>query len=106
MARTNMYRKLPFQGGEPRLVAEVVNNLVEGKSNNGGTVILNTSGTETTVSNERVGFDSVIVFSPRTLNAAGETDHIYIKTKAKGSFVIGHRNHGHSDVELDYIIVG
>ena len=106
MARQNMYRKLPFQGGEPRLVAEVVNNCVEGKTNNNGTVILESSGTETTVNNERVVFDSVILFSPRSANAAGETDHIYIKTKAKGSFVIGHRNHGHSDVELDYIIVG
>ena len=31
MARQNMYRKLPFQGGEPRLVAEVVNNAVEAR---------------------------------------------------------------------------
>ena len=76
------------------------------QTNNTSTVILNTSGTETTVTNERAGFDSVIVFSPRSMNAAGEINHIYIKTKASGSFVIGHRNHGHSNVELDYIIVG
>jgi hypothetical protein len=79
---------------------------MNGKTNNTSTVILNTSETETTVTNERAGFDSVIVFSPRSINAAGEINHIYIKTKASGSFVIGHRNHGHSDVELDYIIVG
>jgi hypothetical protein len=80
--------------------------LVEGKSNNTSTVILNSSGTETTVFNERVGLNSVILFVPRSSNAAGETDHIFIKTKFKGSFIIGHRNHGHSDVELDYIVVG
>jgi len=101
-----MYRTLPYQGGDARLVSEVVNNAMNGKTNNSGTIVLNTSGTETTVNNERAGFDSVILFSPRSENAAEETDHIYIKTKAKGSFVIGHRNHGHSDVELDYIIVG
>lgn len=106
MARPDMYRKLPWQGGNPREVSEVVNNLVEGKSNNTSTVILNTSGTETTVFNERVGLNSVILFVPRSSNAAGETDYIFIKTKFKGSFIIGHRNHGHSDVELDYIVVG
>ena len=106
MARSDMYRKLPWRGGNPREVSEVVNNLVEGKSNNTSTVILNTSGTETTVFNERVGLNSVILFVPGSANAAGETDHIFIKTKFKGSFIIGHRNHGHSDVELDYIVVG
>ena len=106
MARSDMYRKLPWKGGNPREVSEVVNNLVEGKSNNTSTVILNTSGTETTVFNERVGLNSVILFVPRSANAGGETDHIFIKTKFKGSFIIGHRNHGHSDVELDYIVVG
>ena len=106
MARSDMYRKLPWQGGNPREVSEVVNNLVEGKSNNTSTVILNTSGTETTVFNERVGLNSVILFVPRSANTAGETDHTFIKTKFKGSFIIGHRNHGHSDVELDYIVVG
>lgn len=106
MARSDMYRKLPWRGGNPREVAEIVNNLVEGKSNNTDTVILNSSGTETTIFNERVGINSVILLSPRSANAAGESDHIFIKSKAKGSFVIGHRNHGHSDVELDYIVVG
>lgn len=58
----SMYRKLPFQGGDPRLVAEVVNNLVEGKSNNTGHVDLNTSwATTTTIQDERIGFDSVIL---------------------------------------------
>ena len=101
-----MYRTLPYQGGDPRLVSEVVNNAMNGKTNNSGTVILETSGTETTVNNERAGFDSVIVLSSRTANAAAESDHTYIKTKAKGSFVIGHRNTSHTDVTYDYIIVG
>jgi hypothetical protein len=32
MARSDMYRKLAWTGGDPRQVAEIVNNLVEGKS--------------------------------------------------------------------------
>ena len=101
-----MYRTLPYQGGDARLVSEVVNNAMNGKTNNSGTFTLATSVTETTVSNERAGFDSVIVLSPRTENAATESDHTYIKTKAKGSFIIGHRNTSHTDVTYDYIIVG
>ena len=101
-----MYRTLPYQGGEPRAVAEVVNNAMNGKTNNTSTFTLLTSVTQTTVNDERAGFDSVIVLSPRTESAAGETDHTYIKTKAKGSFIIGHRNTSHNDVTYDYIIVG
>jgi len=76
MAR--MYRKLPFQGGDPRTVAEVVNNLVEGKSNNTGEFDLATGGaTTTTIYNERIGFDSVILFAPLTLSAAATNAYPY-----------------------------
>ena len=72
MARTNMYRKLPFQGGDPRLVAEVVNNAMEGKTNNTGEVTLNTSwASSTTLYDERIGFDSVILLMP--VSDAAET---------------------------------
>ena len=104
MAR--MYRKLPFQGGEPRQVAEIVNNLVEGKMNCTGSITLETSGTTTTLNNERIGYDSVIILTPRSANAAGETDHTYVSSKAVGSCVITHRNHGHADCEWDYVIIG
>ena len=101
-----MYRTLPYQGGDPRAVAEIVNNAMNGKTNNSGTFTLAASATQTTVSNERAGFDSVIVLSPRTSNAAAESDYTYIKTKAKGNFIIGHRNTSNTDVTYDYIIVG
>jgi len=72
MARQNMYRKLPFQGGEPRLVAEVVNNAMEGKTNNTGEVTLDTSwATTTTLFDERIGFDSLILLMP--ISDAAET---------------------------------
>ena len=43
-----MYRKLPFQGGDARSVAEIVNNLVEGKSNNTGEITLAVGGVTST----------------------------------------------------------
>ena len=67
------YRKLNPAGALPREISEVVNNLVEGKSNNVGTVTLNTGwATTTTIFNERIGFSSIILLAPAT--DAAETD--------------------------------
>jgi hypothetical protein len=74
----DMYRKLPFQGGDPRQVAEIVNNLVEGKSNNTGTVDLATGGaTTTTINDERIGFNSIILLAPLTLSSASTNAYPY-----------------------------
>ena len=66
-----MYRKLPWTGGDPRSVAEIVNNLVEGKSNNTGDVTLAASGaSSTTIYDERIGYNSYIGLEPKTQTAA------------------------------------
>ena len=60
-----MYRKLNPSGGTPREISEVVNNLVEGKSNNTGAITLATGGASTTtLYDERIGYDSVVLLSP------------------------------------------
>ena len=67
------YRKLNPAGAQPREISEVVNNLVDGKSNNVGYVTLNTGwATTTTINNERIGFNSIILLSPST--DAAESD--------------------------------
>jgi hypothetical protein len=74
MARPDMYRKLPWLGGNPREVAEVVNNLVEGKSNNTGFLTLDTGwATSTTLFDERIGNNSVILFAPSSDSAEADT---------------------------------
>jgi hypothetical protein len=61
------YRKLNPAGANPREISEVVNNLMDGKSNNVGYVTLDTGwATSTTIFNERIGFDSVIAVVPAT----------------------------------------
>jgi hypothetical protein len=99
-----MYRTLNYMGSNPREVAEVVNNAVNGKTNNTGTVTLAASTTTTTLNDERLGFDSVILLSPLTANAAAQNP--YISTKAKGSVVITHTSVASTDLNFDYIIVG
>ena len=99
-----MYRTLNYMGSNPREVAEVVNNAVNGKTNNTGTVTLAASSTTTTLNDERLGFDSVVLLSPLTANAAAQNP--YISTKAKGSVVITHTSVASADLNFDYIIVG
>lgn len=66
-----LYRKLNPAGGTPREISEVVNNLLNGKSNNTGKITLGTSwATTTTIYNERIGYDSVILLTPYS-SAAG-----------------------------------
>jgi len=65
-----MFRVLPYQGGTPREISEVVNNAMNGKTNNHGTVTLNTGwATTTTLYDERIGFDSKIIIIPDSASA-------------------------------------
>lgn len=60
-----MYRALPPFGSDPRGVAEVVNGIMNGKTNNTGSVTLATGGaTSTTLTDARIGADSVILLVP------------------------------------------
>lgn len=99
-----MYRTLPYQGGEPRQVAEVVNNAMNGKTNNTGTITLTASATTTALNDERLGFDSVVLLSPLTANASAQSP--FISSQAKGSAVITHTSVAHSDLNFDYVIIG
>jgi hypothetical protein len=65
------YRKLNPSGSTPREISEVVNNLIDGKSNNTGEITLNTGGaTTTTIYNERIGYSSVILLTPNSAAAS------------------------------------
>ncbi len=57
-----MYRVLPPFGADQRGVAEVVNGIMNGKTNNVGSVTLATGGASTTtITDARIGVDSVIL---------------------------------------------
>ena len=102
-----MYRKLNPSGALPREISEVVNNLVEGKSNNTGTVTLATaSATTTTLTDERIGYDSVIVFMPTTANAASAMTNLYVSAKTQGSATLTHSANTSTNKTYSYIVVG
>lgn len=69
-----MFRRLPPQGGDARAVAEIVNNIMDGKTNNTGLITLNTgNATSTTLYNERISPDSVILLAPYSDAAEADT---------------------------------
>lgn len=57
-----MFRVLPPFGSDQRGIAEVVNGIMNGKTNNTGSVTLTTGGASTTtLTDARIGADSVII---------------------------------------------
>lgn len=60
-----MFRRLPPFGGDQRAVAEIVNGIMDGKTNNTGLITLNTgNATSTTITDARIGIDSTIILIP------------------------------------------
>lgn len=103
------YRRLQPQYADTREIAEITNQILSGKTNNTGEMELNDSATSTTISDERAGFNSFILFMPLTEHAAVEVPYMYVSTRNKGSFTITHRNHGGghvNDLQFMYVIIG
>jgi hypothetical protein len=69
-----MFRTLPNFGSDPRNVAEVVRQMLNGKTNNTGTVTLATgNATTTTLYDERISSDTKIVLVPYSANAFSDS---------------------------------
>lgn len=70
---TVQFRTLPAFGSDPRAVSEVVNGIMNGKTNNTGTITLATgNATTTTIYDERISPDSKIILIP--FSDAAEAD--------------------------------
>ena len=87
-----MFRNLAPFGQDPRAVSEVVNGIMNGKTNKTGTVTLGTSVTSTVISDARIGADSVILFMPTNVNAATILSGglLYVSSRGKGTATITH----------------
>ena len=95
-----MYRKLQNNATQ-REIAEVVNRILDGGVNSVGSIEL-TSGTETTLYDERIGYNSVILFTARGTN---EFNLPFVKSKGKGEAVLGHSPESVGSI-YDYVIFG
>jgi hypothetical protein len=68
------FRVLPYQGGTPREISEIVNNIMDGKTNNTGTVTLATgNATSTTLNDAPISIETKIVLIPFSSAAFDDT---------------------------------
>jgi hypothetical protein len=101
----NVPLSIPDHGQHLRLISSALNNTIDGKLNSTGT--FTTIGTKTleTVIDARCGGNSVVLWSPLTVDAAGEMTHMWLAATRNGEFDIGHRNHS-KNVQCKYVIIG
>ncbi len=103
-----MFRRLPTLGGTPRQVAEILNNAMDGKTNNTGKFEIATGTAPLTVNDARCGADSVVLLSPTNSRSSQLINHIFISSVANGSFVVDLRSgsSGSGTASYSYILVG
>lgn len=93
-----------FEASSPehrRELGAAINQIIDGKGNNTGSVTLTASAASTVVSNARVSEDSHISLTPTTANAATALTTTYV-TASNGSFTINHANNAQTDRTYTY----
>jgi hypothetical protein len=89
-----------------RLIAVALNNAISGKLNNTGAVTITANVATTTLTDSRIGKNSMIGLMPTTANAAAALANIYFTTFADGSCVINHANNAQNDRTFIYTVTG
>lgn len=104
-----MNPKLPILGdGIVRRIATTVNSILDGRQNNVGSVTLTANATTTSVTDFRVGADSVITLMPTTANAAAAIATTYVSSidPLTNTFVLTHANNAQADKTFKYEVTG
>ena len=102
-----MFRSLPPFGGDQREVAEVVRGIMDGKTNNTGSVTLATGGaTTTTLSDRRISADSVIMFVPASSAANADSARIYASNQGQGMATVNHVANSTANKTYKYVVIG
>ena len=88
-------------------IADVVNGVLSGKTNNTASVTITNSATTTVVADFRVGPETCILFMPTTSAAATElaAGGMYVSARSKNSFTITHSSATSSRI-FTYVAVG
>jgi hypothetical protein len=101
------FNTLPVSGADNRVVADVVRGIMDGKTNNTGSVTLAVGGATTTIINDaRIGYGSIILLMPLTANAASSLSTSYISNRTQGTATITHSANVIADKTYGYIVVG
>tara|TARA_R110002020_G_scaffold263918_1_gene478663 strand:+ start:5860 stop:6189 length:330 start_codon:yes stop_codon:yes gene_type:complete len=107
---TNQYLKVPVsmpdQSQHLRLISNTVNNTLEGKLNSTGTITLRASQTTSTLTDARLGVNSIILFMPITANGLTAYNTLYVSARADGSATLTHASSSNSDQNFGYVVIG
>ena len=102
----NVPLSMPDQGQHLRLVSTTLNNVMDGKLNSTGTITLTASSTSTTLTDARIGGDSVIVFMPITANGKTAENNLFVSARQSGQATLTHASSSNNDQNFAYIVVG
>jgi hypothetical protein len=91
-----------------RKVSEVVNAVMNGKTNAAGTVTLTANAATTTITDARIGANTSVKLTPTTANAATAVATTYqtFPNAATGAIVINHANNAQTDKTFAYVLLG
>jgi len=102
----NVPLSMPDQAQHLRLVSTTLNNVMDGKINSTGSVTLTASNTTTTLTDARIGGDSVIVFMPITSNGATAFQNLFVSARTSGSATLTHTSSSNADQNFAYAVIG
>ena len=107
---------LSYDTNHPNLLRRILSRLAmidKGKTNNTGSITLtaNSATTVVTEATERVGANTIMMFSPATANASiaiSTTPGVYVSSRdvANNTFTITHANNAQTDRVFKYFLVG
>lgn len=87
-------------------LADAINAVLQGKTNNTGTVTLTANQATTTLNDMKIGINSVISFMPTTANAAAELVTLYVSSRGYKTATITHANNAQIDRTFIYTVTG
>ena len=87
-------------------VRDVVNNVMRGKTNNGGSVTLTASSATTTLNDPLIGGSSRLFFTARSANAAAVASSLRYDNPGDQTVTLHHASDANADKTFDYIVVG
>lgn len=102
-----MFRSISAGEKSISSIASVLQGAMTGKINaTKQSVTLTANVATTTLSDIRIGPDSVITFMPTTANAATDLANLYVTGKGDGTCTLNHTNNAQADRTYDISIIG
>lgn len=78
-------------------IADAINNILRGKINNVGALTLTANAATTTLTDIRIGKDSIVLLQPTSANGAAALTNIYFGTPGNGTVTVNHANNAQTD---------